>query len=87
MVIYKDGDMTEYKQQLIEAQNGLCAVTMNEIDVVDGEVLFLKGIDYFISKQGLLFLRQTFGEKFIDTRLVNDYFYRQDDGIIHYPED
>jgi hypothetical protein len=78
-------DMTEYKKSCIEIQQGLCPVTMHECEPSDGEILYLNGLDYFISRTGLKLLRDRFGDRFIDERLI-DNFYDADESY-YVPED
>lgn len=79
-------DMTDYKKELIEMQNGLCPITMQECEPADGDVIYIKGIDYFVSRLGLKFLRDRFGDKFIDERIIHDYFDGIPDDETYYPE-
>jgi hypothetical protein len=88
MVVPKRGsiDQTEYRMELIELQQGLCPITMRELDSKDGEVLFVHGNDYFVSSLGLVFLCQRFGNEYIKSHIPdedyevdpNDEYYGMD---------
>jgi hypothetical protein len=81
----KEMDMTAYKMQTLEAQLGLCPITMHECEPSDGDILYLNGIDYFVSNVGLKLLRERFGNEFIDSRVVTNYF-NDDTQYDIYPE-
>lgn len=63
-------NMNDYKKQLIEEQGGMCPITLHDADFEDGEVLYVKGMDYYVSGIGMKVLKDRFGTKFIDDRIV-----------------
>lgn len=69
-------DMTEYKNEVILIQGGVCAVTLHDVVPDDGEVIFMNGTDYFISHVGLAFLRKRFGADWIDERIIDADSYK-----------
>lgn len=78
-----DVDETEYRKRLIEEQMGICPVTFMETNSSDGEILFVNGMDYFLSKDGIHLVRQMFGEKFIDERIVNYGSHPTEDQMVY----
>ena len=60
----------KYRQELI-AYQFYCPITRDILNENDGEILFVKGDDVFISSKGIDTLIGIFGEKFINERLVS----------------
>lgn len=80
-------DMTEYKNEVILIQGGVCAVTLHDVGPNDGEVIFINGTDYFVSYVGLGFLKKRFGETWIDERIVDIDSYKDEQTDVYYSED
>lgn len=60
----------KYRQKLI-AYQFYCPITRDVLQENDGEVLYCKGQDYFISNKGIDILIGIFGEKFINERIIS----------------
>jgi hypothetical protein len=80
-------DMTEYKNEVITIQGGVCAVTLHDVAPADGEIIWINGTDYFISYVGLAFLKKRFGESWIDERIVDADSYKDEQTDVYYSED
>lgn len=64
-------DEIEYRKMLIKDSNSIyCPITHKVLVVVQGEVLFVNGSDYFISDEGMTTLKKIFGDEFIKDRII-----------------
>lgn len=64
-------DEIEYRKMLIKDSKSIyCPITHKVLVVVQGEVLFVNGSDYFISDEGMKILKKIFGDEFIKERII-----------------
>jgi hypothetical protein len=66
-------DLYKFKKDVLEEQNGLCAFSQEMASVGDGEVIYSRfsNRDIFVSNLGLRFLREIYGDDYINKLIVN----------------
>lgn len=62
----------DYRKKLISDSKSLwCPIMKTElISVMKGEILYISGVDYFISDNGIAKLKGIYGDKFINERII-----------------
>jgi len=62
----------EYRKQLIgESGNVCCPVSHEILSTYEGEILFIKGKDKFISTKGIKILEDVFGVEYIEGKVIS----------------
>ena len=61
----------EYRKLLIKDSHSIyCPITHKPLSVLTGEIIFVRGADYFVSDEGLERLKKIFGEEAIKARII-----------------
>lgn len=65
-----EAELTYRKELISESKSVCCPVTRNILTIVDGEIIYVKGKDRYVSTQGIYKLMSIFGEEFIRERII-----------------
>ena len=63
-------DLEDYKEKIIQQQGWICPVSQKATEVDQGQIIFVKQDDFFISNEGLKSLRERYGVTYINDKIV-----------------
>lgn len=66
---YLTNEELNYRKTLV-TEFVCCPITNEILSILEGEIMFISGTDYFISNTGIDKLIEIFGEKFIKERMI-----------------
>jgi len=66
---YLTDNEIKYRKELI-TETIYCPISLKQLSVLEGEIIYCGGEDHFISNEGVDKLIGIFGEKFIQERMI-----------------